>query len=223
MKKNSKSAFSKNKKINYENKKIDSENKKMNYKKSSKKSLFDKIKDYYSKIEEQVKSNPKKQFIYFVLGFVLFYLILSEIVYAFPKGFFENFVGVQVNFLLNLIGIKTQIIVGESFDIHLIESGKLVIVSWLCTGILEMIILISTMIVTFGVRAKEKIIGIILALILGHFFNLLRILITIQIIITQNAQTFEFAHDLLFRATLFLYIVIIYALWFSWSIKKAKK
>ena len=82
MKKNKKSAFSKNKKTTNNNSK----------------SFFEKIKNYYYKIEESVKKNPKKQFIYFVLGFVLVYLILTEIVYAFPKGFFENFVGEQVNF-----------------------------------------------------------------------------------------------------------------------------
>lgn len=185
--------------------------------------IFDKIKNYYNSVEESVKSNPKKQLVYFVLGFVFFYLLLTEIAYAFPKGFFENFVGLQVNFLLNLIGVNTIVTSGEVFEMFLPESQKLIIISWLCTGVLEVIILISTMIVTFGVRAKEKIIGIIIALILGHFFNLLRILITIQIIITQNAAAFELAHDLLFRATLFLYIVIVYALWFGWGIKKAKK
>ena len=158
-----------------------------------------------------------------MLGFVLVYLILTEIVYAFPKGFFENFVGEQVNFLLNLSGIKTIVTNGQVFEMFLPESEKTIIISWLCSGVLEIIILISTMIVTFGVRAREKIIGIISALILGHFFNLLRIMITIQIIITQNAQTFELAHDLLFRATLFLYIVIVYTLWFGWGIKKTSE
>ncbi|NMA44842.1 MAG: exosortase/archaeosortase family protein [Candidatus Diapherotrites archaeon] len=207
MKKNKKSAFSKNKKTTNNNSK----------------SFFEKIKNYYYKIEESVKKNPKKQFIYFVLGFVLVYLILTEIVYAFPKGFFENFVGEQVNFLLNLSGIKTIVTNGQVFEMFLPESEKTIIISWLCSGVLEIIILISTMIVTFGVRAREKIIGIISALILGHFFNLLRIMITIQIIITQNAQTFELAHDLLFRATLFLYIVIVYTLWFGWGIKKTSE
>ncbi len=230
MKKNKKNAFSKNKQTKFKNEKINSENKitkseseRMKNKKIVTKSFFDKIKNYYNSVEESVKSNPKKQLVYFVLGFAFFYLLLTEIAYAFPKGFFENFVGMQVNFLLNLIRINTIVTAGEVFEMFLPESQKLIIISWLCSGVLEVIILISTMIVTFGVRAREKIIGIILALILGHFFNLLRILITIQIIITQNATTFELAHDLLFRATLFLYIVIVYALWFNWGIKKAKK
>ena len=185
--------------------------------------IFDPLVSYYKKIEEQVKTNPKKQFVFFVLGFLFFYVILTGIVYAFPKGFFERIVGESINFLINLQGIKTQTISGEQFDIHLVTSGTIIIISWLCTGILEIIILASTMLATFGVKLREKILGIIIAIIVGFIFNLVRIIITINIILTQNAQTFELAHDLLFRATLFLYIVIVYVIWFHLSIQKNRK
>lgn len=180
------------------------------------------LQNYYLKIENDVKKNQKKQFVFFILEFLVFYLLLTAIVYTFPKGFFESIVGASVNFLINLMGLETQTIVGDQFDIHLVKSGTIIIISWLCTGLLEIIILASTILATFGVKLKEKIEGIIVAIIVGFIFNLIRIMITISIILTQNAQTFELAHDLLFRATLFLYIVIFYVIWFSWSIKKNK-
>ncbi len=192
-------------------------------KKESVLDLFVPLTNYYKKIEAQVKTNPKKQFFFFILGFLFFYVIFTAIVYAFPKGFFESIVGQSVNFLLNLQGITTSTIIGEQFDIHLTTSGTIIIISWLCTGLLEIIILASTMLATFGVNLKEKILGIIGAIIVGFVFNLIRIMVTINIILTQNAQTFELAHDLLFRATLFLYIIIVYVIWFYLSIQKNKK
>jgi len=192
-------------------------------KKNPKRYIFLSIKKQYYKIEESIEKNPKRQFIYFIIGFLIFYLILNFLISFFPKGFFESFVGLQINFLINLQGISTQTFFGEQFVINLIESGKTINIVWLCTGILEMIILISTIIVTFKIGFREKIIGIISAIIIGHLFNLLRIIITINIYLTQNSTVLEFAHDFLFKATLFLYIIIVYVFWFYWGIKKTQK
>jgi exosortase/archaeosortase family protein len=70
------------------------------------------------------------------------------------------------------------------------------------------------MLASFGIAWKKKFIGIIFAVIVGYVFNLLRVWTTINIILTQNVQTIEFAHDFLFRAVLFVYIIVFYVVWF---------
>ena len=62
------------------------------------------------KIEEEnkeIKSNEKKQFVYFVLGFILFYLTISFLISLIPQEFFKQLTGVGVEFVLNLFGNNT--------------------------------------------------------------------------------------------------------------------
>jgi len=188
--------------------------------------------DYIKKQEEKIKKSQKKQFFFFVLGFLIFYLILTAIAYAFPKGFFEAMSGQSVNAILNVIGYKTTTLGGEEFHIFLdiakqgfacpanqqvcLDESE-IIISWLCSGILEIIILVSAILASFGVSWRKKAIGVIVAITSGYLFNIIRIIITIIIILSQEQAVFELAHDLLFRATLFIYIVAIYVIWFYWA------
>jgi exosortase/archaeosortase family protein len=188
--------------------------------KKEKKNFLQIIKEKAKDFELSARKNQKKQFVYFVMAFILFYIILTAIVYAFPKGFFEGVVGIIVNFILNVGGLSTQTLWGEQYDIYLLDTGKTIIISWLCTGVLEIIILVSAILASFGVSWRKRVYGIIAAVVAGIVFNLLRIIITIIIILSQSAATFELAHDLLFRITLFVYITAFYVLWFYWAEKK---
>lgn len=174
--------------------------------------------NYIKKQEEKIKKDQKKQFFFFVLGFLVFYLILTAIAYAFPKGFFEMLTGQSVNTILNTIGYKTTIISGEQFHIFLDNSE--IIISWLCSGALEIIILVSAILASFGVSWRKKFVGAIFAIVSGYIFNIIRIIITIIIILNQEQVVFELAHDFLFRATLFIYIVAVYVIWFYWAVKE---
>jgi hypothetical protein len=42
---------------------------------------------------------------------------------------------------------------------------------------------------------------------------------TINIALTQNTQIIEFAHDILFKIVLFIYITVFYVIWFYWASK----
>ena len=181
------------------------------------------ITNYLAESEEKIKKNPRKQFTWFVLGFVFFYLVLSGIVYLVPAILFESTAGVPLNALLSAQGLAPTISTfngTEGIDFALLVQGKTIVISWLCAGALEIIILISAILASFGVSWRKKLIGAAIAIPLGYLFNLARVWITANIILTQNVQTIEFTHDLLFRLVLFVYIVAFYVLWFNWAMKK---
>jgi exosortase/archaeosortase family protein len=201
-------------------------------------SLLSKAKSFFSKEEKEVRTNKKKQFVFFILGFLLSYLIITTIVGIVPDIFYKTATGKVVESVLLIQGVKIQEL-GQidcsefswvtdttngqcySFLANPSTSGeKQIIISWLCTGVLEIIILISAILASFGINWKKKIAGIGIAIIAGVIFNLLRILITVNFILTQSGEIVELTHDVLFRLVLFIYIVVVYVLWFNWSVKK---
>jgi len=201
--------------------------------KSKTKSVFSKLEGIFKKENKSIRSDEKKQLIYFLGGFILCYLIISTIVGIIPSEVYKQSLGEVVQGILSLEGIKTTSLgFLECNEFSWLTDGvngtcyafglneKTIFIAWLCTGILEIIILVSAIIASFGIKRKEKIIGIVLAIIVGVIFNLLRILVTIHIILTQNLQIVEFAHDILFKVVLFIYITVFYVIWFYWAAKK---
>ncbi len=202
-------------------------------KNDSKKDLVSKIKDYFENENKKIRSDEKRQLIYFLAGFILFYLILSLILGLVPQIIYKQITANTVESVLNFEGIKTTSlgvlpcdefswlsdgVVGTCYAFSV--NDKTIFIAWLCTGVLEIIILISAILASFGIKRKAKIIGIILAIIVGIIFNVLRILVTIHIVLTQNLQVVEFAHDILFKVVLFVYITVFYVAWFYWAMRK---
>lgn len=201
-----------------------------------KKSGFGGVVDYFEEQHKKIRTDKKKQFVFFVLGFVLSYLILTIAVSVIPDIYYKEAVGGIVRGVLGAQGINTTQVgsvecmefswlsdttIGQCYSFT-VES-KNIVISWLCTGILEIIILISAIIASFGVKWKEKVVGIIAAIILGVIFNILRIWVTINLLFSQNVATVEIAHDALFRIILFVYIAVVYIIWFYWAANKNER
>ncbi|MBT4870373.1 MAG: exosortase/archaeosortase family protein [Candidatus Diapherotrites archaeon] len=184
-----------------------------------------KIKNYFVEQEKKIVKDQKKQFVWFVLGFLIFYLILSGITIPFSTSIQES-TGRSAQGLLSAQGIETvsngnveleNFETAYSFEIN--QTSQTIFISWLCSGALEIIILVSAILASFGIGWRKKVIGAIVAVILGYVFNLLRIFVTLNIIMSQNEAVFEIAHDTLFRLVLFVYIIVVYVLWFIWARK----
>lgn len=191
------------------------------------KNKIEPIIDYYKLQQEKIRENKRKQFTFFVLGFIIIYLLLTTIVYPFEMEA-KIFTGIISESLVGLQGVETTFLglvefeLEEAYAFTINHTNQLIVISWLCTGILEIIILVSAILASFGISLKKKLIGIVFAIISGIIFNFIRIWITLNIIMLQDAQVFEIAHDLLFRLTLLVYVIIVYVIWFSWSEGKIK-
>ena len=172
---------------------------------------------YFAQQSKKIRASQTKQLTFFVLGFVLFYLIITGIIGLFPTIIFKAIVGIPSEILLNLQGIATTNSFGEDFVIHVTSSGTRIIISNLCAGTMEIIILISAILASFGVKLDKKLKGLVAGIITGYVFNILRIWVTTNVILTQNVEIAEFTHDTLFRIVLFVYITGFYILWFYWA------
>lgn len=191
------------------------------------KSKIETIISYYKLQQQKIRENKRKQFTFFVLGFVVIYLLLTTIIYPFEMPA-KIFTGSISELLMGIQGVETTFLgliefeLEEAYAFTINHTNQLIVISWLCTGILEIIILVSAILASFGIALKKKLIGVLFAIISGFIFNFIRIWITLNIIMMQEAQVFEIAHDVLFRLTLLIYIVIVYVIWFSWAEGKLK-
>jgi len=197
------------------------------------KTIVETIKRIVEKEAKLVREDKKKQFTFFVLGFVFAYLIVGFLFGLLGQEFYKQATGVPAEALASIVGLNTKSIgMAECTEngflwgeekarcYSFMISDKQVIISWLCTGMLEIIILISAIIASFGIAKDKKIKGILAAIVLGFIFNQLRILITIIIVASQPIGVVELAHDLLFRIVLFVYITAFYVAWFYWAENK---
>jgi exosortase/archaeosortase family protein len=214
-------------------KKIRAQEKKVRITSKTKNNFVEAAKNYLVEQEKKIRSDKKKQFIFFVLGFLVFYLLLNGVVSLAPQGVFKGAVGQTLQSVLNTQGMNVNSIgfidciennwVGmetTSTCYSFTAEGKQLIISWLCTGVLEILLLVSAILASFGISWTKKFWGITIAIISGALFNLLRLVITVNLVVSQNISVVELAHDVLFRVVLFVYIMVIYIAWFYWAMKE---
>ncbi len=195
--------------------------------------LIDSAKNYFEVQMKNIRSSQTKQFAFFVLGFALFYLVITGIVGVVPQAFFKETTGLTLSSILSTEGINIKEIGAVNctelnwagIDVpntcySFLANDKQIMISWLCTGILEIIVLISAMLASFGISLRKKLYGIVIAVIAGVIFNLIRLVVTANLILSQNVATVELAHDLMFRVVLFFYILGVYVIWFYYSAKE---
>lgn len=152
----------------------------------------------------------------FLLVLVFSYVILSVLIGLIPLEWIELFIAkIVVIFSGGKIALQDPVlIVFENFSVQ---------ISYLCTGLMEFILLISAIIATEKIQKEKKILGIIGAGIATFSFNITRIAITISLIENVSLETIELAHDLLFRISLFILIAGYYFAWYYFSVKSGKK
>ncbi|VVB76505.1 Uncharacterised protein [uncultured archaeon] len=195
--------------------------------------ITDSVKNYFQAQMKNIRASQTKQFAFFVLGFALFYLVITGVVGVVPQQLFKEATGLTLSSILSAEGINVKEIGAvactetswagidvESTCYSFLANDKQIIISWLCTGILEIIVLVSAMLASFGISLRKKLYGIVIAVIAGVIFNIIRLAVTANLILSQNVATVELAHDLMFRIILFFYILGVYVIWFYYSAKE---
>jgi exosortase/archaeosortase family protein len=165
-------------------------------------------------------SIEKKEAIKGARFFLLVVLIYSALFFAtffLPIEFFELMVAKLV---LLFSGLKGEIVFQEPVLIHF-ESFT-VGINFLCTGLMELFILIAAILATPETKLRKKVVGLTAAFIATLFFNVLRITATIHAIESGQLSTATFTHDILFRLSLLVVIAGVYGTWFWWVKVKSK-
>lgn len=155
----------------------------------------------------------------FLLGLLISFLVLNWLSNLIPLEWIELFFAQITLFFLNLFGFVGEIALGEPVIINLEQISKPIAISYLCTGLLETVIILSAVITSFGIKIQKRAIGVIGALIAIVIFNVLRIVTSILIIIFFGLDIATFSHDVLFRIFLFVSVAGIYFIWFKWATK----
>lgn len=172
--------------------------------------------------KEKIASESLKS-IKFLTAFLAVFILLNAVIYFVPMEVLERPIADALLSYLQINGYEGKIIEQTPVLIELVNGVKIEI-SYLCTGLLEMIVLISAIIASLGISWRKRLLGIVVGVGLTQAFNLMRIIITTDLILrTDSIEIIEFVHNFLFRLTLFIVIVGIYAAWFYWATKKVKK
>jgi len=154
----------------------------------------------------------------FLLILILVYVIFSLLIGLIPLEWIELLLAKVVLFFLNLTGMNGEIVFQE--PVLILFENFSVQISYLCTGLLEFVLLVSAVIATEGIKRKKKIFGIIGAGIVTFVFNIVRIVFTVSLISESSLEVIELTHDVLFRISLFVLIAGYYFLWYYFSVKK---
>ncbi|MFH1751634.1 MAG: archaeosortase/exosortase family protein [archaeon] len=158
----------------------------------------------------------------FLAVFLASYFILSFIIKALiPMASIEFFTASTTKLFLDLTGLQSTIVLNE--PVMLIVNSQTFLISELCTGLMELILIISAITASLGIHWKKRLIGILFGIILILIVNPLRIFITILTYLNQPIEITTFVHDFLFRLTLFLLIAGYYSAWFYLSVRKELK
>lgn len=147
-----------------------------------------------------------------ILSFFIFYFILSYF-----SNEFNLLAAKTGSWLLNGVGLSSYTI-----DNIIYADSSAAIISGLCNAVFEISLLTAFIISTLELELRKRIKWIFIAIISILIVNPIRIAISILILNENNTQTFILSHDLLFRIMTFSTIILIYALFTSYS-KKSKK
>ncbi len=120
---------------------------------------------------------------------------------------------VDVQNVLNMLGTFTT----SENSTQFWAQGKLIEISALCSGLLEMVLLASVILITPNEGWKKKIIGAAVGVGLLYAFNILRMIISIQQLVHTPYSFAEFTHDILFRIILIAGFAFLYWAWVNWT------
>lgn len=162
------------------------------------------------KTEEWVAGTGK-----FLLGIAALFLAFNFILSLVPLQWFEEFYAAGTLTVLQALGFKGEVVAGEPVLVYLNSFTVPLGFTYLCTGLLEMALVWSAVLASFGIELRKRVTGAIVGTFVLVVFNFVRIISSILIMSTLGLDAGNFSHDLLFRVFLFVTIAGYYWVWFN--------
>ena len=163
------------------------------------------------------KNEHKKALLFlflFIFVFSLSYLLFAK---SPISGYINYFFGFSSSVVLSVFGVSNNFVFDSLTKTSTIVVSNLkepIVISFLCSGILEFCLLISAILSSVGVSLNKRIVGALLCNSNHIFFNLTRIVVTSLIIINSNLSFANFVHGFLFRLFLIIIVIGTYYVWF---------
>ncbi|MDP2973898.1 MAG: archaeosortase/exosortase family protein [Candidatus Diapherotrites archaeon] len=155
----------------------------------------------------------------FLLFFILVYLAATLLLDSFfPVRAQEEFIAGSVLAGLQATGSSGTVALNETVLIEL-QNGKSIEISELCTGRMELLIIVSAIIASLGIDWRKRLLGAAIAAVAAIAFNFARIFVAAILILgSSDIGLIEFTHNILFRIFLFFTIAVLYIGWFYWAV-----
>lgn len=157
--------------------------------------------------------NENNQAIHEGLRFILSILLIAGILFLLLNPLELQLQAVEAELVqsaLHVLGTSTR---ATDNPIQFLAGEKLIEISALCSGLMEIILLIAAIAATRDASWRKKIMGIIFGVGILFAWNILRMLISIQQLLHTSLEFAEFTHGVLFRVMLVLGFAFIYLIW----------
>jgi exosortase/archaeosortase family protein len=142
-----------------------------------------------------------------ILWFALGWAVFSPF-----EPFLQGVEAAHVRIMLDGVGVET---VSGGVAHQFFMNGKLIEISPLCSGLLEMILLASAILATRNEKRDSRVRGVIGGVLLLYLFNLIRMVITLLQLEHASLSFAVLTHDYLFRLLLILGFVFVYGGWLN--------
>jgi len=166
----------------------------------------------------KIKENKIKHLIFFsILFFILlfvFWLITKGVIISKPYA-------ILASQILNSQGISNYVFYTGTYYGLQVGSMSVNILS-VCTGLFELIVFLALIFANLVVSFRNKIFGSLVLIVLFFYFNLIRIIIMVWLLMTVNIYVVDVLHTLLFKLGFFIFFVLYYYVWLNLSNKEGK-
>lgn len=154
----------------------------------------------------------------FLFFFAVSFALLNSSVSLVDIVFFETLFAAPTSAFLSAIGFQNTLLPGqEPVTMNIAGLGNPIIFTYLCTGLLEWMIIVSAILASTEARAEKRIHGVLFATIGVFAFNLFRINASILAVLFLGLEAAAFSHDIFFRVFLFISIAGFYYAWLKYA------
>ncbi|MFH1587765.1 MAG: exosortase/archaeosortase family protein [Candidatus Diapherotrites archaeon] len=192
----------------------------LSLKKEEKFSVKKEIKKLFSDAGKKTEQLKGLKFTALVL---VWFIGLNGILFLIPlTGLIQLFYAHAGLFALNFFGFQGKVILEEVPVIVFSNFDYNASITYLCSGVLETIVLISCIMASIGISWKKRIIGSLIGIILLGIGNIKRIVLSVLILKFFGNFWGNLFHEILFKIFLFIGIAGIYFIWFLWATENKK-
>ncbi len=158
----------------------------------------------------------------FLLGLAALFLLFNFVFSLLPLQWPEDFYARGTLAALQALGFKGEVVAGEPVLVYLLGFSAPLGFTYLCTGLLELALVWSAVLTSFGIDLKRRAIGVAVGAIVLVLFNFVRIISSVLVIAWFGLDAGNFAHDIFFRTFLFVTVAGYYYAWFRWAAGKVQ-
>ena len=114
--------------------------------------------------------------------------------------------------MLNIFHVPSMVF--QNIEPTIILNGLNAQITDLCAGDIEMSLLFAAILSTWDRTWKNRIFGVIIGFLFIVIINIIRVFLVLLVGFYTNLQWADFTHDVLFRLTLIIVIVVYYYVWY---------